>query len=145
MRIISSSWRSLGNSQEIAENIYRRTNNKGRWFMDRLKFHSLIEKQDDLYSAICLELNVASMGETMEEASRNLREAVELYLEDVIEAGEEEEFIPRPAPLERVDKILNLPVFHTCQQIYHKGKISDKFQRFINKTGDESYRIRISQ
>ncbi|MDI6735036.1 MAG: type II toxin-antitoxin system HicB family antitoxin [bacterium] len=65
--------------------------------MRRLHLHSLIEKEDNLYSAICLELNVASQGETIDEAKKNLQEAVELYLEDVIEAGDEQEFIPRPA------------------------------------------------
>ncbi len=68
--------------------------------MRRLHLHSLIEKEDNLYSAICLELNVASQGETIGKAKKNLQEAVELYLEDVIEAGDEQEFIPRPAPEE---------------------------------------------
>jgi predicted RNase H-like HicB family nuclease len=68
--------------------------------MRKLLFHNLIEKEGDLYSAICLELNVASQGETIEEARKNLQEAVELYLEDVIESGDEQDFIPRPAPIE---------------------------------------------
>ena len=68
--------------------------------MQKLLLHNLIEKEDNLYSAICLELNVASQGETVEEAKKNLQEAVELYLEDVIESGEEQDFIPRPAPME---------------------------------------------
>lgn len=68
--------------------------------MRKLHLHSLIEKEDELYSAICLELNVASQGKTIDEAKNNLQEAVELYLEDVLEAGDEEEFIPRPAPAE---------------------------------------------
>jgi len=65
-----------------------------------MTLHYLIEKDDDLYSAICLELNVASQGVTIDEAKKNLHEAVELYLEVVYEAGDEEEFIPRPAPRE---------------------------------------------
>jgi len=48
--------------------------------MQKLLLHNLIEKEDNLYSAICLELNVASQGETIEEAKNNLQEAVELYL-----------------------------------------------------------------
>lgn len=68
--------------------------------MRKLLLHNLIEKEDNLYSAICLELNVASQGETIEEAKKNLQEAVELYLEDVIESGDEQDFIPRPAPME---------------------------------------------
>jgi len=68
--------------------------------MQKLLLHNLIEKEGDIYSAICLELNVASQGETIEEAKRNLQEAVELYLEDVIESGDKKGFIPRPAPME---------------------------------------------
>ena len=68
--------------------------------MQRLHLHSLIEKEGALYSAVCLELNVASQGGTLEEANRNLKEAVELYLEDVLEAGDEKGFIPRPAAKE---------------------------------------------
>ena len=66
----------------------------------KLRFHILIEKEGEMYSAICLELNVASQGKNIQKAMANLREAVELYLEDVYEAGDEEEFIPRPAPVE---------------------------------------------
>jgi len=62
--------------------------------------HNLIEKEDNLYSAVCLELNVASQGKTIKEAKKNLQEAVELYLEDVLESGDREEFIPRPALME---------------------------------------------
>ncbi|MEW6609194.1 MAG: hypothetical protein AB1414_17415 [bacterium] len=68
--------------------------------MRRLHLHNLIEKEGDIYSAVCLELNVASQGKTMEETRRNLQEAVELYLEDVLESGDEQEFIPRPASME---------------------------------------------
>ncbi len=68
--------------------------------MDDVNFHILIEKDDDLYSALCLELDVASQGETIPEAKQNIHEAIELYLESVIEADEEKDFIPRPAPKE---------------------------------------------
>ncbi|MBI1930575.1 type II toxin-antitoxin system HicB family antitoxin [Candidatus Poribacteria bacterium] len=65
-----------------------------------MTLHYLIEKDDDLYSAICLELNVSSQGVTIDEAKKNLHEAVALYLEVVYEVGDEEEFMPRPAPRE---------------------------------------------
>jgi len=65
-----------------------------------LDLHILIEKEDNLYSALCLELNVASQGKTITEAEKNIREAIELYLEDVYESGDEKDFIPRPAPVE---------------------------------------------
>ena len=66
--------------------------------MDKLAFHGIIEKENGLYSALCLELDVASQGKTIEEAKKNLREAVELYLEDVFASKEEKDFVPRPAP-----------------------------------------------
>ena len=66
----------------------------------KLILHNLIIQEEDGYSAVCLELNVASQGDTVAEAEASLREAVELYLEDVYESGDEDEFIPRPAPVD---------------------------------------------
>ncbi len=60
----------------------------------------MIEREGELFSALCLELNVASQGRTVEEAEKNIKEAIELFLEDVYAAGDEKEFIPRPAPVE---------------------------------------------
>ncbi|HJW86210.1 MAG TPA: hypothetical protein VJ440_06235 [Candidatus Brocadiaceae bacterium] len=65
-----------------------------------LELHILIEKENDLYSSLCLELNVASQGKSVDEAKENMKEAIMLYMEDVYEAGDEKEFIPRPAPVE---------------------------------------------
>ena len=44
-------------------------------------YTAIIEKEGDLYAALCPELDVASQGATVEEATANLREAVELFLE----------------------------------------------------------------
>lgn len=66
--------------------------------MDKVILHSIIEKEKNLYSALCLELDVASQGRTVEEAKKNLKEAVAVYLEDVLQSGEAKDFIPRPAP-----------------------------------------------
>ncbi|MGH7596022.1 MAG: type II toxin-antitoxin system HicB family antitoxin [bacterium] len=65
-----------------------------------LDLHILIEKEDRLYSALCLELDVASQGRTVAEAKKNIVEAIELFLESVYALGDEKEFIPRPAPVE---------------------------------------------
>jgi predicted RNase H-like HicB family nuclease len=43
-----------------------------------------INKEGKWYVAKCLELGVVSQGKTIEEATENLREAVELYLKEVI-------------------------------------------------------------
>jgi len=44
-------------------------------------YTAIIEKEGDLYAALCPELDVASQGATVEEATSNLREAIELFLE----------------------------------------------------------------
>ena len=46
-------------------------------------YTGIIEKEGELYVALCPELDVASQGRTVEEATNNLREAVELFLESV--------------------------------------------------------------
>ena len=40
-----------------------------------------IWREDDSYVSLCSELDIASQGETIEEARSNLREAVELFFE----------------------------------------------------------------
>jgi len=42
----------------------------------------VIVKEEDLFVATCLENNVASQGETVDEAVENLKEAISLYYED---------------------------------------------------------------
>ena len=46
-----------------------------------IKFTAVITKEDKWYVAHCIELGVVSQGKTIEEAQRNLKEAVDLYLE----------------------------------------------------------------
>lgn len=42
-----------------------------------------LHREEDSYIAQCLEVDVASQGQTIDEALSNLAEAVELYLEEV--------------------------------------------------------------
>jgi predicted RNase H-like HicB family nuclease len=44
-------------------------------------FAATVWKEENWYVAQCLELDVASQGETEEEALDNLREALDLYFE----------------------------------------------------------------
>ena len=44
-------------------------------------YTAIVEKEGNLYVALCPELDVASQGTTVEEATANLKEAVELFLE----------------------------------------------------------------
>ena len=45
------------------------------------QFTAVIEREEDGYVALCPELDIASQGDTVEEARLNLIEAIELFLE----------------------------------------------------------------
>jgi predicted RNase H-like HicB family nuclease len=49
--------------------------------MRKSSFTAILEREGNLFVALCPELDVASQGSTVEEATSNLREAVELFLE----------------------------------------------------------------
>lgn len=49
--------------------------------MPSRSYTAILEKEGDLYVALCPELDIASQGATVEEATANLKEAVELFLE----------------------------------------------------------------
>jgi len=53
----------------------------------RFVFTGIIIQEDDLFSSLCLELDVASQGETEQEAREMLLEAVTLYLETCIKSN----------------------------------------------------------
>ena len=42
----------------------------------------VINKEEDLFVATCVENNIASQGKTIDEATENLKEAISLYYED---------------------------------------------------------------
>lgn len=68
-----------------------------------LVYRSEIFKEDEQFIAICPELNVSSFGESVEEARRSLREAVDLFLEECEAMGtietilRESGFTPNPS------------------------------------------------
>lgn len=47
-----------------------------------MRYHAVLSQEKDWIVAVCPEVDVASEGKTVEEAMKNLKEAVELYLED---------------------------------------------------------------
>ncbi len=61
-------------------------------------FTAVIQKEDNMYVALCPELDIASQGETIQDARNNLREAIELFLEEadpkeIQERTHEEQYI----------------------------------------------------
>lgn len=49
------------------------------------QFTVIIEREGSGYTSLCPELDIASQGDTIEEARGNLQEAVELFLETACE------------------------------------------------------------
>jgi predicted RNase H-like HicB family nuclease len=66
-----------------------------------LKFMTIYHKEGKWYVAYCPDLGVTSQGKTLEEAQKNIREAVMLYLEDV--------------PKEELTKFADPPFFQTIE------------------------------
>lgn len=61
---------------------------------------AIIEREENMYVALCPEIDVASQGDTVEEARKNLKEAVELFFEcaseeEIKERYHDEVFITR--------------------------------------------------
>ena len=62
--------------------------------MSNYRFSVIIEKDEDGYFASCHELQGCyTQGATYEEAVKNIKDAIQLHVEDRIDAGEE---IPQP-------------------------------------------------
>lgn len=55
----------------------------------------VVRKEQGRYSSWCLELDVASQGDTIEESRKNLQEAVELHVETMIENGATDELVEK--------------------------------------------------
>ena len=51
----------------------------------------VFEREDDEYVALCPELDIASQGDTIEDAATHLENAVLLYLDTIEEDGEREQ------------------------------------------------------
>jgi len=49
-------------------------------------FTAIIKHEGDGYTALCPELDIASQGDSVEEARKNLIEAIELFFETASEA-----------------------------------------------------------
>jgi len=64
---------------------------------------ALIEREGDGFVALCPELDIASQGDSIEQARDNLREALELFFE--------------AAPQEEVDRRLSGEVFVTHVEV----------------------------
>ena len=62
---------------------------KEKYFMDIVIQKETLSKGSPIYVAYCASLGIASQGKDIEEAMANIKEAIELYLEDQPERYEE--------------------------------------------------------
>jgi len=61
-------------------------------------FTCLVKKEGNHYASLCVELDVASCGNTKKEAIEGLKNAIEAYIEYMISEGRDDE-IYRPVPM----------------------------------------------
>lgn len=70
-----------------------------------LTFHIFADQDEEtgLFFSVCLELNIVTQGKTPEEAKAGLQDAVEMYVESVMEERDYSSLF-RPAPKEYWEK-----------------------------------------
>lgn len=81
--------------------------------------HCQARRHGQWWVAHCLELNVAAQGRTLQEARRNLDEAIVLYLEDAAQQRADFDPIP-PTPWYRL-RLLRWHVLYFAQRIRHRA------------------------
>jgi predicted RNase H-like HicB family nuclease len=74
-------WKKL-NTRKIQECYNISVSNNFKSTIMTYRFTTIITEQDKLFVARCLELGVVSQGKSIEESQKNLKEAVQLFLED---------------------------------------------------------------
>lgn len=75
-----------------------------------IKYNVIIQKEENWYVAKCLDNNVASQGKTIEEAIKNLKEALELYYQN------EEPIIPKEVLITTVEVTIWVLNIQYCLQ-----------------------------
>ena len=79
----------------------------------------LVKKEGDQYASLCIELDVASCGNTHEEALQGLRDSIDTYLGFMVEEGRQDD-IYRPVPMNELHTFLfpdEFAVEHTFKAI----------------------------
>ena len=69
-----------------------------KYFLDIVINKEELSDKSTMFSVQCPSLGVASQGRTIEEAMRNIKEAVELYLEEMPEVYEDLELTSKEMP-----------------------------------------------
>lgn len=70
-----------------------------------LTLTGIVKKEGNQYAALCLELDVASCGSTPSKALEGLRDAIETYVQYMLEKGREKDIL-RPVPVNALREFL---------------------------------------
>ena len=69
-----------------------------KYFLDIVINKEKLSDGKDIFVVLCPGLDIASQGESVEEAMKNIKEAAELYLEEMPEAYEDLELTRKEMP-----------------------------------------------
>ena len=83
-------------------------------YADSLELSAVVRREGKFYVALCPEFDVASQGKSVEEALANLKEALELFLED--------EDVEKPSRVEApIVTIVRVDVSGSSRSVRAKG------------------------
>lgn len=70
-----------------------------------LNLTGIVKREGNQYTALCLELDVSSFGSTPEKAISALRDAIEIYIQYMLEQDREDAIL-RPVPVQALREFL---------------------------------------
>ena len=77
----------------------------------QIRLDFLITYESDMFYIRCLDFGVMSCGETIEERKEDIKEAIEIYLEDLTQG----QSLFKPSPLEYWRMFCSLCLLRNCQ------------------------------
>lgn len=74
--------------------------------LDKIVFRGYAKQEEDIWVAICIDLNIAAQGNTVKEAMDTCSEMISEYIEFVCKQYPDKlgKYIPRPAPKEFIEE-----------------------------------------
>ncbi len=78
--------------------------------MTKLRITATIWEEDGVFVSKCPEIDVASAGDTLEEALANLTEAIELWLVNARELGIIDDYLPMMTTSKKSTRIIEINV-----------------------------------
>ena len=78
--------------------------------MTKVKFTAIVWEEDGTYVSKCPEIDVSSAGDTFEEALSNLKEAIELWLDNARALGIMDDYLPVMTTSEKSTRTIEINV-----------------------------------